>query len=58
MRVPDAWQLRARGVPMPPVPSGAEHGTDITAIRVNMPEQARQQPSYAADNHVLWTAYF
>ena len=58
MRVPGTWRLSAGGIPVPPVPFGTERAAEITTIRANMPEQARQQPRYVVDNDALWTAYF
>lgn len=58
MRAPGAWRLSAGGVPVPPVPTGAERRAEIARIRSSLSEEHRRQPRYAPDSATLWTAYF
>ncbi|KAE8786568.1 Protein kinase APK1A, chloroplastic [Hordeum vulgare] len=43
---------------MPPPLSAAEHHSEIARIRASLPEHARHEKSYAANNLPLWTTYF
>ncbi|KAE8790399.1 hypothetical protein D1007_35360 [Hordeum vulgare] len=53
MRESGVCLLSADGVPFPPPPSDAERHTEIMRIRESLPEDAREQPSYAADDQPL-----
>ncbi|KAE8795333.1 Homeobox protein KNOX3 [Hordeum vulgare] len=46
------------GVPVPPLPSGADRRANIARIQLLMSESSWNQPRYASDSNMLWTAYF
>ncbi|KAE8814081.1 Homeobox protein KNOX3 [Hordeum vulgare] len=58
MRVPSSWRLSASGVSVPLPPSGADRCMEISRIWSLLSESPRNLPRYAADNNLLWMAYF
>ena len=65
MRVPGAsagqgsWHLSAGGVPVPPVPEGAEREYAIEQVLAGLtPEQAADPRWQAHHNDAFWTEYF
>ena len=58
MRLPHGWVLSAAGVPVPPLPQGAQFDREVLAIRATMTEAELADPANAADNVARWTAHF
>ena len=58
MRTPHGWVLSAAGVPVPPLPQGAQFDREVLAIRATMTEAELADPANAADNVTRWTTHF
>jgi hypothetical protein len=58
MRIPRGWVLSAAGVPVPPLPQGAQFDREVLAIRATMTEAELADPANAAGNFARWMAHF
>ena len=58
MRVPRNWRLNQMGLPVPPVPTGADRLAEIHAAHERMTDEQRVNPIWDQENNVSWNAYF
>ena len=58
MRTPQTWHLSVGGVPVPPLPVGADLLDAIQRARAAMSDEDRADPQWSATNYEGWRIYF